>query len=101
MPIELAQALAAAGISPGADGYDADALTAAAEARGLVASVEAIPGTMRHQQRFRALVWRTAERRAGLHGEVLATAHPAARGRGRTEAEALGKALVAWLRKGV
>ena len=99
----LAEALAACGVASGPGGYDASSLRAAAEARGLIAGVEAIPGR-RHDGRaracYRALVWRPQARQWGTTPPLpTAVVHQTARGRGRTEAEALAKALTSWLRR--
>ena len=99
LPAALAAALAAHGIDPGPGGCDAAGLLAAAEARGLAASVEEVPGVGAHasrQVRHRARVWRAEEH---AWGSVHMVGHREASGRGRTEAEALAKALVAWLER--
>ena len=91
VPPELTRALAAAGVAPGAGGHDAATLLAAAEAWGLAAAVEEIAGTSRltppGDQRYRALLRPPG---GGSRGS--------ARGRGRTEAEALARALLKWRR---
>ena len=92
LPPAVAAALAEAGVAPGANGHDAPGLLAAAEAMGLAISVEEIPGESRftppREQRYRALV---RPRDGGVGWS--------ARGRGRTEAEALAAALLKWLRR--
>ena len=100
LPADLAAVLAARGIAPGPGGIDVATLEAAAAAHGLVASVEELAGTGPHSPagcaRYRALVWRPAERWQ-THTPYQVATHSSARGRGRTEAEALAKALLAWL----
>jgi hypothetical protein len=91
LPADLAAALAAHGIAPGPAGHDAAAL---------VAWVEALAGTGPHSPpghaRYRALVWWPTEYRQPDLAYPVA-GHGSARGRGRTAAEALAKALLAWL----
>ena len=97
LPAELAAALAAHGVAPGPGGIDVTTLEAAAAARGLTASVEEVAGadaSSSRRVRHRARVWRAEEQ--GWAG-AWAVGHRGATGRGRTEAEALAKALLAWL----
>ena len=99
LPPGVAAALAAHGLLPDLDGYDVDALVAAAEALGLVASVEPVTGASpRHAGRYRAVVWRAeAHTWDSVPGSMMG--HRSARGRGPTEAAALGAALGKWLRR--
>ena len=100
LPAELAAALAAHGVEAGPTGQEVAALLAAGEARGLAASVEEVAGgaprSLPGRARYRALLWWSTERRQA-HTPDPVTAHGSVRGRGRTEAEALAKALLAWL----
>jgi hypothetical protein len=95
--------LTAFGLPPGPSGYDTASLRAAAEAHGLVADVEAIPGRHpgdgRSRACYQALVWRPQARLWGVEPFAPFAGHQAARARGRTEAEALAKALGSWLRR--
>ena len=100
LPDEVAAALAAHGVAPGPAGYDAATLAEAAAARGLTTSVEAVAGARPAAAgRYRAVVWRTVARDAPGRPGGSVVAHEAARGRGRTEAAALGTALARWLGK--
>ena len=78
------------GIAPGPAGYELGALEAAAAARGWQCQVEELAGARpgaRGLVRYRALVFaRSAE---GLPSQAQAVLGHDARGRGRTEAEAL------------
>ena len=101
LPDEVVAALAAHGLAPGPAGYDAGTLAEAAQARGLTASVEAVAGARPAAAgRYRAVLWRAVARDAPSRPGGSVVAHEAARGRGRTEAAALGKALARWLGKG-
>ena len=100
LPDAVAAVLAAHGVAPGPEGYDAALLTAAAEARGLTASVEAVAGASPTAAgRYRAVVWRSEARVWSSRSRDLRVAHDWAQARGRTEAAALGKALARWLGK--
>ena len=100
LPAEVAAALAAHGVNPGPAGYDAAVLTAAAEARGLTASVEEVAGApLTAAGRYRALLWRAEARVWCGRAKELRVTHDWAQARGRTEAAALGKALARWLER--
>ena len=99
LPAALAAALAAHGVAPGPGGIDVATLEAAAAARGLTASVEEVAGAAAHSSRrvrHRARVWRAEEQ---AWAGAWAVGHREASGRGRTEAEALARALVRWLER--
>ena len=100
LPDDVATALAAHGVAPGPEGYDAATPRAAAEARGLTVSVEAVAGAPpTATRRYRALLWRAGPRVGSGRAGNLPVARDWVQARGRTEAAALGKALVGWLGK--
>ena len=84
LPAKVDAALAGHGLVPGPDSYDVAALLAAAETRGWTAGVEEVDGAApRHAGRYRAFV--TRPRHRGGRWAVHA--------RGRSEIEALARAL--------
>jgi len=90
LPPNLAADLARLGVAAGPDGHGWATLEAAARARGLTVHVEEV--TTRATTRHRAVLARAiATDRPGLAW------HQTARGNGRTEEEALARALVRWL----
>jgi hypothetical protein len=95
---ELAAALETVGLRAGPDGYDLGAVEAVAAARGLRWSVEELgsyasmgPG---NRCRYQAQVWHPTPSTGPVPDLV---AYRRARTRGRTEADALARALAQWL----
>ena len=85
--------LEAHGIGPGPEGYDLAALAAAVEGRGWSYRTEELDPDHRGRDRYRALVFRRT-------GGLVATGYAATRsyrGRGRTEEEALARAVAGML----
>jgi hypothetical protein len=96
LPRELAVVLEAAGVHAGPDGYALEDVEAALATRGLRHTVEELgrPASPFAQGHYQAQVWDPQPVLAGDAGHVF---YYRARTRGRTEAEAVARALGRWL----